>query len=111
MVSSLRRLRLRPEPEPKKRTLARTSSAVVNPPFPADQDEGQSPPLLAADRTDGFTPKVEELPEPAMKDGNKELAQDEDKAEDSKEREGDIYAGAVLACSIENPEACVMCSG
>jgi ribonucleoside-diphosphate reductase subunit M1 len=27
------------------------------------------------------------------------------------EREGDIYADAVLQCSIDNKEACVMCSG
>lgn len=36
--------------------------------------------------------------------------QDEDDAE-SKNREADIYSQKVLACSIENKEACVMCSG
>jgi len=37
--------------------------------------------------------------------------QEEDKDSDSEEREGDIYAQKVLQCSIENKEACVMCSG
>ena len=37
--------------------------------------------------------------------------QEEDKEEVSTGREGDIYADKVLACSIENKEACVMCSG
>ncbi|GAM82808.1 hypothetical protein ANO11243_007940 [Dothideomycetidae sp. 11243] len=35
----------------------------------------------------------------------------EDTDEVTKDREGDIYAEAVLACSIENPESCLMCSG
>ena len=96
-----------PEPQPKKRTFGRTSSAVVNPEFPADQEEGASPEVLAADGTKEV-PKAEELPEPALKD---QVKQEEDQDEESKEREGDIYADAVLACSIENKEACVMCSG
>jgi ribonucleoside-diphosphate reductase subunit M1 len=37
--------------------------------------------------------------------------QDEDSKDDSEARDGDIYADAALACSIENPESCVMCSG
>jgi len=37
--------------------------------------------------------------------------QEEDSKDDSEARDGDIYADAVLACSIENPESCVMCSG
>ncbi|KAF7194695.1 Ribonucleoside-diphosphate reductase large chain [Pseudocercospora fuligena] len=97
-----------PPPEPKaKRTFGRTSSAVVNPPFPADIDEGDSPETLA---TDGLSavPKQEELPEPAIK---AKSAQEEDGEKASDDREGDIYAEAVLACSIENPEACIMCSG
>ena len=97
-----------PEPQPKKRTFGRTSSAVVNPEFPADQEEGASPEVLAADGSKVDLPKEEELPEPALK---QEVKQEEDKDEESKEREGDIYADAVLACSIENKEACVMCSG
>jgi ribonucleoside-diphosphate reductase subunit M1 len=96
-----------PEPQPKKRTFGRTSSAVVNPEFPADQEEGDSPEVLAADGT-AAVPKAEELPGPAVK---QQPSQEEDKEDESKEREGDIYADAVLACSIENKEACVMCSG
>ena len=98
-----------PELQPKKRTFARTSSAVVNPEFPADQEEGDSPEVLAADGLKEV-PKAEELPEPAL-NGNQTPKQEEDQEEESKEREGDIYAEAVLACSIENKEACVMCSG
>ncbi|KKA27487.1 hypothetical protein TD95_001973 [Thielaviopsis punctulata] len=41
----------------------------------------------------------------------KSETQEEDGDDDSKDREGDIYSEAVLACSIENPESCVMCSG
>ncbi|RMZ75046.1 hypothetical protein DV737_g5492, partial [Chaetothyriales sp. CBS 132003] len=37
--------------------------------------------------------------------------QDEDRDAESQERDEDIYAQKVLACSIENKEACVMCSG
>ncbi|KAI7110875.1 hypothetical protein KC316_g19729, partial [Hortaea werneckii] len=58
--------------------------------------------------SNGPAPKGEELPEPAMPKKNNQA---EDKDESSKDREGDIYADAVLACSIENPESCVMCSG
>ncbi|RYP05614.1 hypothetical protein DL764_003675 [Monosporascus ibericus] len=78
------------------------------PAFKADVDEGESPKALPTEPTE--TIKSEELPDSAL-DGNKSPAQDEDKAEKSKEREYDIYADAVLACSIENPESCVMCSG
>jgi ribonucleoside-diphosphate reductase subunit M1 len=39
------------------------------------------------------------------------MKQDEDTEDGTQGRDGDIYADAVLACSIENPESCVMCSG
>ena len=32
-------------------------------------------------------------------------------AKSDEEEVGDIYADAVLQCSIENKEACIMCSG
>ncbi|KAF2771342.1 hypothetical protein EJ03DRAFT_349743 [Teratosphaeria nubilosa] len=97
-----------PPPEKQARSkLGRTGSAVVNPPFPADVDEGESPEVIAVDGKD-VVPKEEQLPEPAMA---RKAGQEEDESEKSGEREGDIYADAVLACSIENPEACVMCSG
>ncbi|EME44617.1 hypothetical protein DOTSEDRAFT_152571 [Dothistroma septosporum NZE10] len=97
-----------PPPEQKKRTLGRSSSAVVNPPFPADQDEGDSPEVLAVDGVSAI-PKEEALPEPAVSI-EKKARQEEDAEESSKDRESDIYAEAVLACSIENPESCLMCS-
>jgi ribonucleoside-diphosphate reductase subunit M1 len=71
------------------------------PPFTADLPEGSSPKLVAADSTVG-------APDEEIK---KTASQDEDAADDSKDREGDIYADAVLACSIDNPESCIMCSG
>jgi ribonucleoside-diphosphate reductase subunit M1 len=96
-----------PKPERQARKLGRTASAVVNPPFKADQEEGESPEVLAADGTTAV-PRGDALPEPAIK---KESNQEEDAEESSKDREGDIYAEAALACSIENPESCIMCSG
>ena len=64
--------------------------------------------VIAVDAVGG-TPD-DELPQPAL-DPKVETKQDEDAEDVSKGREGDIYAEAVLACSIENPESCVMCSG
>lgn len=77
----------------------------MNPPtkspgFKADAEEGGSPKTLA---TEPGTMQDEEL-----KDSS--LSKAEEKPE-SGERENDIYADAVLACSIENPESCLMCSG
>ncbi|KAH7155040.1 ribonucleotide reductase [Dactylonectria estremocensis] len=75
---------------------------------------GQAP-IIKADVEEGDSPKT--LPtEPAEKIKDEELSlkksnQSEDQDEDSEERERDIYSDAVLACSIENPESCVMCSG
>lgn len=88
-------------PSPKK-------DATAIPSFKADAEERKSPQLLTTDPS-GTPPisKDEELPEAlaAKKD------QDEDNEDVSKDREGDIYADAVLQCSIENKEACIMCSG
>lgn len=61
--------------------------------------EEPSPTVLPTDPT--TKPEVEALDEPT-----KEQIEDADS-----QREGDIYAEAVLACSIENPESCIMCSG
>ncbi|KAF2872546.1 ribonucleotide reductase [Massariosphaeria phaeospora] len=72
-------------------------------PFPADVEEGDSPKMLSTDH-DGNSVEESVLPQPAIK-------QEEDKDEDNTARDGDIYADAALACSIENKEACVMCSG
>jgi len=81
--------------------------ALQLPPFKADQDEGGSPQLLAADRGSADASKDEELADSAKKMS----LQEEDSAEVSEDREGDIYAEKVLQCSIENKEACIMCSG
>ena len=72
------------------------------PVFRADTDEGESPRLLTSDPT-GSPRDEEELRLSNM--------QTEDTAKESESREGDIYADAVLQCSIENKEECVMCSG
>ncbi|KAF2142644.1 uncharacterized protein K452DRAFT_270465 [Aplosporella prunicola CBS 121167] len=81
--------------------------AHPNPGFKADVAEGDSPKLLSTDPTDAV-PKEEELPSPREP---KPAGQEEDVEGDSNDREGDIYADAVLQCSIENKDACVMCSG
>ena len=100
--------------------------------FKVNEEEGQgSPRTLAIDPLD--TPPVKE--EVAVGSG-KDRRQEEDREGESEGREGDIYAQAVLQCklcssngtdtmekedkgyvltifagSIENKEACVMCSG
>jgi ribonucleoside-diphosphate reductase subunit M1 len=71
-------------------------------PIKADVEEGASPKVLAAEPNG--KPADEELTAPANK-------QNEDEGDESTTRESDIYSDAVLACSIENKEACVMCSG
>ncbi|KAF2690834.1 hypothetical protein K458DRAFT_326754 [Lentithecium fluviatile CBS 122367] len=72
-------------------------------PIKADVEEGESPKVLAAE-PNGKPVEEEALPGSAVK-------QEEDKGDESTSREADIYSDAVLACSIENKEACMMCSG
>lgn len=79
------------------------ASPTTYKPFTADQPEPKSPTLL---NTTPDGPPDEELVELERR-----KTQEEDKSGDSDEREVDIYADAVLACSIQNPEACEMCSG
>ncbi|KAF2707071.1 hypothetical protein K504DRAFT_504256 [Pleomassaria siparia CBS 279.74] len=79
-------------------------SALASKPFTADIPEGDSPKLLTSDPTTGKPVEEEALPEPAIK-------QEEDNNDESAARDGDIYADAALQCSIENKEACMMCSG
>ncbi|KAI6507094.1 ribonucleotide-diphosphate reductase subunit rnr1 [Pyricularia oryzae] len=84
-----------------------TSKPVASPaksvPFKADQEEGESPKALPTEPSKNVD-EEEALDSKKKKDT-------EDNESESKEREMDIYSEAVLACSIENPEACVMCSG
>ena len=75
-------------------------NALASKPFKADVEEGESPKMVAADAIS--------KPDEDLTDKTK---QEEDSKDGSEARDGDIYADAVLACSIENPEACVMCSG
>lgn len=74
------------------------------PPAPRSEKSQPSPTLLATD------PDTD----PTSIDGLEELenkkSQEEDAKSVSDEREVDIYADAVLACSIENKEECMMCS-
>ncbi|KAK6007929.1 hypothetical protein QM012_004743 [Aureobasidium pullulans] len=90
-----------PPPEAEAKVMPKKELPMRAPPFTADLPEGSSPKLVAADST-------VDTPDEEIK---RTVKQDEDAADDSKDREGDIYADAVLACSIENPEACIMCSG
>ncbi|KAI1434987.1 ribonucleoside-diphosphate reductase large chain [Xylaria sp. CBS 124048] len=100
-----------PSNTPPPATGATVAEPVVSPAktsaFKADVAEGDSPVTLSTEPTSH--PKLEELPEAALDD--KPSQQDEDNEDKSKEREYDIYNEAVVACSIENPESCVMCSG
>ncbi|KAJ4136091.1 ribonucleotide-diphosphate reductase subunit rnr1 [Fusarium equiseti] len=72
-------------------------------------------PVIKADVAEGDSPKA--LPtEPAEKVQEEELGvkknpQSEDQGKDNEDRERDIYSEAVLQCSIEDPESCIMCSG
>ncbi|SPO00498.1 probable ribonucleoside-diphosphate reductase large chain (un-24) [Cephalotrichum gorgonifer] len=85
-------------------------------PAPGEANTDKTPDALKAAK-DGGSPKnlatengsSEAVPSSPL--DSKDTAQDEDEDKDSKEREMDIYSEAVIACSIENPEACVMCSG
>ncbi|CZT12450.1 ribonucleoside-diphosphate reductase large chain [Rhynchosporium agropyri] len=84
-----------------------TPAAVIKTPaFKADVPEGESPKALATEPATA-PPKEEQLPEPA----NPVKSQEEDVKDESDDRENDIYAEAALQCSIENREACEMCSG
>ncbi|KKY20671.1 putative ribonucleotide reductase large subunit [Phaeomoniella chlamydospora] len=67
----------------------------------SDSIEG-SPKILATESI-GTPKEVESL--------DAKRAQEEDQHSESEDREGDIYAQKVLACTIENREACEMCSG
>ena len=92
------------ESENKRLSTTPKKDARSAPEFKADIDEGESPPMLATEPTGAAKAETLVLDAPTPK-------QEEDGDDETKDREGDIYAEAVLACSIENPEACIMCSG
>lgn len=83
----------------------------TNPEFKADVPEGNSPQQLATDPDNKGDELLRESKLPEAATADETAAQEEDTEKDSKDREGDIYADKVLQCSIENKEACVMCSG
>lgn len=83
--------------------LSAKRDALAQPPFKADQEDGGSPQLLAADSK--VTLPIRE------ESADNKTSQEEDEEKENEDREGDIYAQKVLACSIENKEACIMCSG
>jgi ribonucleoside-diphosphate reductase subunit M1 len=82
------------------------SAVLTVPVFKADVKEGDSPKQLASRPNESIPGKVKELDESKSDD-----SQDEDHGDENGEREVDIYADAVLSCSIENREECLMCSG
>jgi ribonucleoside-diphosphate reductase subunit M1 len=84
-----------PPPGAEKKKFTIQPKQENTPPFKADAEEGDSPRQLATDPV-GTPPKEEALPEAAMDVAVKN--QEEDKEDVSKDREGDIYAEAVLAC-------------
>lgn len=72
---------------------AEAATATVNAPVQ------ESPRTLVQETT--VTAPAIEAPAAAAEDG----------AEQTEKTEGDIYSDAVLQCSIENKEACLMCQG
>lgn len=76
------------------------------PPFSQQSSVRDSPRTIAAEPASS-PDHDEELPAPAV---NGKSSQEED-GDESQERENDIYSQKVLQCSIENKEACIMCSG
>ncbi|RPA97268.1 hypothetical protein L873DRAFT_1810083 [Choiromyces venosus 120613-1] len=113
---------------PNKKRLPNTgysSTAAIPRPLGASTSPEPLPSPSASDGviTPVVTPRVKTEPSPkslatdppAVADEIEELEkkkpQDEDSQSLSEEREGDIYADAVLSCSIENKEECMMCSG
>ncbi|KAF1810248.1 hypothetical protein P152DRAFT_460755 [Eremomyces bilateralis CBS 781.70] len=97
-----------PTSESKSSSPATKKDPLKNPEFKADVEEGDSPKLLS---TDPSGEPVEEKLIDRSEAAEAKPKQDEDGEGDSKDREGDIYADEALQCSIENKEACVMCSG
>lgn len=64
---------------------------------------------VSASRVNGVNGAIQ--PELIQDKVSQEATEDQEDAEESNETEQDIYAQKVLQCSIENKEACVMCSG
>lgn len=91
-----------PDPSPSPSTLKSASDGIVTP-VVAPRVKSEPSPKLLVTEPPAAADEIEEL--------EKKKPQDEDSQGLSKEREEDIYADAVLSCSIENKEECMMCSG
>lgn len=94
-----------PPPRSVSTSVPNASSVVVKPASDTVSEKSEPSPTLLA---------TEPLTDPTTVDGLEELenkrSQEEDAKSLSEEREVDIYADAVLACSIEDKEDCMMCS-
>lgn len=94
-----------PPPPPRSVSTSVPNSAAAPASPDAESEESEPSPTLLA---------TEPPADPTSVDGLEELEDKRNQEEDSKslseEREVDIYADAVLACSIENKEECMMCS-
>ncbi|KAF2431954.1 ribonucleoside-diphosphate reductase subunit large [Tothia fuscella] len=98
-------------PTAKKVSSTPRKEAIVVPVFKADVAEGDSPKLLAADAVTTNGNGVNGHTKEGANKAEVEDPKEEQEEDGDSEREGDIYADAVLQCSIENKDACVMCSG
>ena len=85
-----------PPPEAKKFPPPSKKEKAVLPTFKADAEEGESPRQLATDPLDTSAAEEAEL----LTNGEALKKQEEDKDEESEDREGDIYAQKVLACKL-----------
>ncbi|TGZ81591.1 ribonucleoside-diphosphate reductase large subunit [Ascodesmis nigricans] len=90
----------RPASRPSTSSTTTTPTPTTTQTFPADKAEPQSPKMVAAEPG--------EEPDEELK---RKKEQSEDGEGETREREEDIYNDEVLQCSIENKDACVMCSG
>ncbi|KAG0633128.1 ribonucleotide reductase [Tuber brumale] len=91
-----------PDSSPSPSTLKSASNGIDTPVVVPRVKSEPSPKLLVTEPP-AVADEIEEL--------EKKKPQDEDSQRLNEEREGDIYADAVLSCSIENKEECMMCSG
>ncbi|RMZ78787.1 hypothetical protein DV738_g3678, partial [Chaetothyriales sp. CBS 135597] len=93
-------------PPPSNEDTKQLAHALTKTRLNEDSSSGEPSPRVLATEPEG-PPDLDESLESRLA----KTAQDEDKDSESQERDEDIYAQKVLACSIENKEACVMCSG
>lgn len=103
-------------PPPKETATLRKATprkeAIPMPPFKADQEEEPSPKMEAVDiELNGLSLNGKKTNGTKGVNGDHDSDKENGVEEKGDEADGDIYADAVLQCSIENKDACVMCSG